>query len=261
MTGHDHHRHVGRIEIGGRPVRHEYRGHAWDLTHYQEAVEAQLRLLRQSRTARVVLNSITNRLIIIPWQDPADDNAEARPVPGAFVGYLPTSLPRNNRDATMSGQWVRSGHPEDGVGAGRGSAVVLEYTPGMWVPGNPNSTPLATPTGAQEMLLHELVHAIRQMRGVADTRALANYDSRDEFHAILVTNIYRSERKITPLRRDHHGFQPLVNPSAFYTQPRNKLLVMDLCREMQAFTRALADVDCSFNPIRQHYVEMGVLRA
>ena len=265
MTGHEHHRRFGDIEIGGRPARTQYRDGNWDLGRYQTAVAAQLGMLQNSRTGSMVLNNISRRLLIVPFQDPDSENAVARPMGEAFLGYIPTSLPQQNRNATMYGQWVDPGRAADGVGTGRGSSVVIEYTPGMWVPGSAIATTNATPTRAQEMLLHELVHAIRQMRGLADTRqsigAFANFDARDEFHAILVTNFYRSEKGISPLRRDHHGRQPLQNPSAFYAQPHNKLLVMDLCREMPPFTRALANLTCPFNPIREYYAEMGVVGA
>jgi hypothetical protein len=262
----EHVRRYGRIEIGGSPMQQQYRGVSWSLPHYQDAVVAQLQALWNTRTGRIILDAITRRLLIVPWQDPSHDDAAARPVSEqGFLGFVPTTLPRDRRNAAMYGEWVDPNRSEVGVGTGRGSAVVIEYTPGMWAPGSPIATQFATPTRAQQVLLHELVHAIRMMRGLLDRRTaqnrLAGYDDRDEFHAILITNIHCCQMGIHPLRRNHHGYQPLLNPAAFYHQPHNKLMVMDLCREMPDITRALASIVCTFNPIRDYCLEMGLIAA
>jgi hypothetical protein len=87
-----------------------------------------------------------------------------------------------------------------------GSAVTLHYTPGMW------HGPFAG--DADDVLLHELVHAMRQEQGtflkIPTSGGDAGYDDDEEFLAILLTNIALSEKSPgAPLRRDHGAGQPL----------------------------------------------------
>src|SRR5262245_54051818 len=72
---------------------------------------------------------------------------------------------------------------------GLGSPVTLHYTPAMW------NLPFAG--GPDDVLLHELVHAMRQEQGVMlplpTAGGNAGYDNDEEFLAILLTNIALSE--------------------------------------------------------------------
>ena len=66
--------------------------------------------------------------------------------------------------------------------------------------------------GKDEILLHEMVHGLRQLRGTTDSHKPAdapNMDTVEEFMAIVVSNVYRSELNRPGLRADHHGFAPL----------------------------------------------------
>jgi hypothetical protein len=81
------------------------------------------------------------------------------------------------------------------------------------------------------------------------------YKEYEEFVAILVTNIYRSENKRVGLRRDWVGDQELVFP---LTNARNFLTVWRpqidrLCGEMHLLCNQLAAVECAFNPIFELY--------
>ena len=57
-----------------------------------------------------------------------------------------------------------------------------------------------------------MVHGLRQMCGQSQCSGTWDnpaYDTREEFVAILVSNLYRSERLRSGLRSDHHGFAQL----------------------------------------------------
>ena len=72
-----------------------------------------------------------------------------------------------------------------------------------------------------EILFHELVHALRgtsaqYMSLIPLSGGLKRYDSREEFIAVLATNIYISDpsnRSKTGLRRDHIQYTPLEKGS------------------------------------------------
>jgi hypothetical protein len=80
---------------------------------------------------------------------------------------------------------------KDVEGTGKGSDVEIHFTAELL---DPKRYPGA---GPQEVLLHELVHTLRDMRGTRyayPTEGGARvYDDQEEFLAVLVTNIYMSE--------------------------------------------------------------------
>lgn len=59
---------------------------------------------------------------------------------------------------------------------------------------------------ADQTLLHRLVLAVHRIQGGFERAPMRNgFDNKDEFYAILITNIYASEDR-RPLRRDLYGF-------------------------------------------------------
>jgi len=89
------------------------------------------------------------------------------------------------------------------VGTGGGSNAVVWFSSGRWNPKHPIKS-----TGYQpdEILYHELVHASRQMRGVMNWMRVNNgYNNLEEYIAIILTNIYLSEKGQTKFVRDHEG--------------------------------------------------------
>jgi hypothetical protein len=104
------------------------------------------------------------------------------------------------------------------------------------------------------VLLHEMVHALRMEMGLNLCLAMDDgFDTVEEFYAILIANIYRSECGYRDLRANHNGKQmlaaPLTDDSRFYKQWKDK--IDTLCREMSALCNVLAAVPCAFNPIRR----------
>jgi hypothetical protein len=165
------------------------------------------------------------------------------------------------------------------VGVGGGSDSTVRFTPQDWDP--PSSNSLDT---ADEVLLHELVHALRQARGLEDdtlllaplammrrgegslsgqklgttdqpTKLSQIYHSIEDFCAILIANIYRSENNRPGLVRDHYargpkelGY-PLTNARNFLSVWRPQ--IDRLQREMPDVCGQIATVPCHFNPIRE----------
>jgi hypothetical protein len=119
-----------------------------------------------------------------------------------------------------------------------------------------------TPAGmrADEALLHEMVHALRQTMGLNSRRplsgSLAGYGRRSEYNAILIANIYASESS-RPIRDGHNGPGEADdhNPTSreFLSQGENYTLVSEISAEMPEFTRELARAPAAFNPFRDYY--------
>jgi hypothetical protein len=109
---------------------------------------------------------------------------------------------------------------------------------------------------ADEVLLHELVHAMRTFRGVTDLKTLPanknqDYDNIDEFCAVVITNIYRSENRRPRLLKDHHAPsvelpQPYNDPRQFASLWRDPLRVIQ--RQLGSVFASIATVRCPFNP-------------
>jgi hypothetical protein len=103
------------------------------------------------------------------------------------------------------------------IGDGTGSDVVVNFSPAMWVKSDVTAAFGATnATGPgvskEEILLHEIVHGMRQMSGTARCAAVPDnpgMDTVEEFMAIVISNVYHSEQNLPGLRSDHKGFIPL----------------------------------------------------
>jgi hypothetical protein len=139
--------------------------------------------------------------------------------------------------------------PHEPRGSGRGSDTVIWFTPQDYI--KTSSLPGGRP---DEVLLHEMVHALRMEMGLNLCLAMDDgFDTVEEFYAILIANIYRSECGYRDLRANHNGKQmlaaPLTDDSRFYKQWKDK--IDRLCREMSALCNVLAAVPCAFNPIRR----------
>jgi len=117
-----------------------------------------------------------------------------------------------------------------------------------------------------ETLFHEFVHALRMASGAATVAplvrgGLSNYQDEEEFIAVLVTNIYitdPSNKSHSSLRRDHLSFKTLESDleesfTFFRSSISTYRLVEKFCRENPAFTKNLAEVKASFNPIAAFY--------
>jgi hypothetical protein len=114
-----------------------------------------------------------------------------------------------------------------------------------------------------EALLHELIHAYRQLRHglVKEAPIFApkfNYDNFEEFVAILLTNIYASAKKKTVLRKDHGATtlpQSLSQSDTFFknennhAKPIHDLIIQDYFL-IQNYVRK---DDGIFNPVKYFF--------
>src|SRR5205823_6428657 len=81
-------------------------------------------------------------------------------------------------------------------------------------------------------LVHELVHALRMMEGKWNQQPTddPHYDNVEEWAAILLANIYMSERGDHPLRASHSAYTALARgqdtSAGFFLTPENVLLMI-----------------------------------
>jgi hypothetical protein len=209
-----------------------------------------------NHTSRYVLNALSRsgrKTVIVPIAASAR-NASAGPDhwPAATTagGHILHCADNPTTPANETGTQVVGYLP--GAGTGTGSDIVLRYAAQDWV--NTAGLPGGRP---EEVLLHEMIHGLRQQRGVMQCTALPTlpnqtYDTVEELFAILVTNIYRSECGYLMLRADHHGLKQLEPPldldEKFYA--KWKLPIDMLVKEMPDLCTHLAVVKSMFNPLR-----------
>jgi hypothetical protein len=124
-----------------------------------------------------------------------------------------------------------------------------------------------------EILFHELVHVFRGVSGkwnkVPLGFGLTYYDDTEEFYAVLLTNIYISDRsnKIkTGLRGHHQGFGPLeANLADSYKFFASSVQVVNLVQRFIAdnagISAMLKNVNAPFNPIAAYQKDPGKAQA
>jgi hypothetical protein len=223
--------------------------------YYEQRVALYLGRIRATKTGAAVLDAIRRPITIAPLSNPTKVNAITSPTVCA--------------DATQVGQPLigcrGAGLPP--VGTGLGSRSTIHYTPGTWTRGdalqNRKYSPDAPGARPDEVLLHELVHGMRHTQGELDRSPMRDGFGRvDEFQAILVCNIYCSERG-RPLRRNHHGHSPM--PTEFATEAFRYLAWYH--KEIRKFVfdhydlaKQINRVGCPWNPIREHFNYRQLLR-
>jgi hypothetical protein len=146
-----------------------------------------------------------------------------------------------------------------------GSEINVLFLPATWQAGSacaigPGSSPDA-------VLLHELVHAYRQIKGHKYPKDLFVtgfcYDTEEEFYAILLTNIHLSAKGEKALRKDHKGhdrlYLELSTSEPFLTKIRDhRRLVHAFVSEHWGLCQEHIKKDqCAFNPI-DYFLKNGV---
>jgi Effector protein len=148
-----------------------------------------------------------------------------------------------------------------GTGTGKGSDVTIKYTPDIY------GKSWCHPDGkyaskSDEVLFHEMVHALRQMQGkynqIPTGDRFSGYQNEEEFLAITATNVYLSAKGVgnDGLRGGHDGhyaLQPPLNTSAgFLADPANRKLMNIYSLVWADAFRGLALVSqARFNPFRE----------
>jgi hypothetical protein len=154
-------------------------------------------------------------------------------------------------------------------GSGKGSDVHIRFTPRLYSnPGGPKSP---CDNGGvygkrtEQILFHEMIHALRQMSGhdlgFPSEDQLRNYDNDEEFLVIVVTNVFISafgSSFNTSLRADHHGHKPLTPPEntskGFLGNDENLDTLMTYYNEeflLYQYLALVPDSVAQFNPFRE----------
>ncbi|MFL5240688.1 MAG: M91 family zinc metallopeptidase [Gemmataceae bacterium] len=250
----------GYTKLFGNTKENQDMGRA-DVASYESEVAEQLRTLRGTRTGWCILTEIFMKagrsMAIKPLVD-LDRNWNLPT--NAFAG------PADPLNATPAGKRLlacsdspdtkTSGVlPGNFVGTGAGSDVLIRYSPGTWK-GSAADKP---GSDGPEILFHEMCHGVRQMNGKMYCSSMADnpgYDTYEEFFAIVVSNMYRSEKGLTTLRQDHHGFNalpaPLTDPEQFLKDGSNLDHIQKAAEEdpKKVLINNLANVACRFNPFK-----------
>jgi hypothetical protein len=183
-----------------------------------------------------------------------------------------TAGPTDWKKATPKGQTaLQCGGPNQNkpiagvTGDGTGSDTVVKFTPAMWVTSDVTaafgSANAAGPgVKKDEILLHEMIHGMRQMTGTSRCGATPDnpgLDTIEEFMAIVISNIYRSELRLSDLRKDHRGFlaleADLTDPQKFIDKDKDKATsnhkrLLQLKSEHPDLCNNLKKVPAVFNP-------------
>lgn len=185
---------------------------------------------------------------------------------GAFCAVVPPS-PEIARSCN-SKTWPLAATPVDVASPSkhRKYVAVVEFDPSQYVSGSAcfrnkhlGSSSFNRAALPDEVLFHELFHALRNRTGHALGGALAPYNNSEEFLAVVMTNIYISDatnRSKSGLRGDHETHRPLdANLSTSLTFFRSSPKVLGELRQfvadkdMRQFCEELCGVKAAFNPI------------
>ena len=211
--------------------------------NYEDKVVAILANLDRPGVGRIVLEALpqAKRAVVVPILARLESATGACAMP---------------QDQAAAGP-QRNGLP------GAGSNALLPFNPegGQACQANPQAGGCIS-MGRDELMLHELVHALRQMRGLWETIAVnapdQAFDDSEEFYAIVLTNIFMSANGQTRLRKDHHDTtNPLPerwgDSAKFLSNPMNRRWTHALCTsELPDVALKVKELEAPFNPIREY---------
>jgi len=224
---------------------------------YENAVEEVLKSIQLRGAGRAILRAIVQQipnLAIVPWLGQGTTDS-----PNAYTSAS------NSDAATPKGQPVRDSRGNvldpSRIGTGRGSDAKIKYLPyrcASEVEGAAELSDTEKPapgTLADEVLVHELVHALFFMSGNSYGMAVPNqrlYDTQDEFFAILIANVYRSECGRKESRLHHYGYQSDdIRSGEFLRTWENRYIVRKIRLDMPSLFSDLHRVKAKFNPFRR----------
>jgi hypothetical protein len=236
--------------------------------NFEAGVRKTLERIGSRDSGRAVLNEVgrqSHRVTITPYL-PSDyrwTNGSARPLDGNWTDATRRHwLIRDNDGEPMR---YKNGDRTWDRGTGAGADAIIEFTtPGLmrvliddlavkkkWSAGGDRHS-LAF---ADEILVHELVHAIRITAGFSVDRRVPRqprYGTMEEFFAIVVANVYRSECGRGGVRNANHGEWETMQISGeyFLKWHFNRAHLRQFRRDHPNLAAELHEIDTYFNPFR-----------
>lgn len=144
---------------------------------------------------------------------------------------------------------------------GGGTNVTTWYEPTAWsTPSVKRSMDPANHFQPDDVLFHEMVHALRMLRGLLDLSRIRGWDNIEDLFAIMLTNIYNSSNnRNNDLRGDHAATFHVLGTSAlrpteqideqrFYVEFSPD--IDRLWRSLPTLCDAISQVPCKWNPLR-----------
>ncbi len=242
---------------------------------YRKAVQELVTQIGGNPVGKVILAAISgtkNDLMILPlseWNGKGEKHCRAITRPKDHLTSAPKGtggktsdrrnklyLGKDDDPDTDDDERYDAANPSQ-VATGGGSNTLLYFTPGEWGKSGCDSGCVAS--APDEVFLHELVHAQRDMQGVANPVPTldANYKNEEEFLAIVVANVYISAKGGTQFRATYRTCQALwspLNTSKGFVDDRNNswLLTQHAFSEWRPVFGALASLKApKFNPFRE----------
>lgn len=246
---------------------------------YQQGVKDVLRQIGLNPVGKVIVAAIDNTrkdLTVVPlseWSGKGEKHCRGLALPEDPLTSAPKGIAskgvgirekwyagkRDDQDGVTDDNDERyDPYGKDKVAQGGGSNAVVYFTPGEWgksgcFAGKPGTLP-------DEVLVHELVHALRIMQGVFNPvpTVNTNYTNEEEFLAIVIGNVYLSANKKTALVATHWSYdrlwEPLNTSKGFVDDRENAKLLQHYFFQWRPVFRELVQLKGpKFNPFREWF--------
>lgn len=244
-------------------------GSPWDAAAYEEDVRRNLIYVFTTPVGGAIIPQITRELRIVPfpwWHGYLGSERRADATPDSWNASL---LRGATAYQCSGGEEPGTASPDLPTGTGVGSSSRIRYTPTDWYDPSRRmsgfvrvlpSPALGTPgTHSDEVLCHELAHAIRHMRGVSQCIPAGHgYTTFEEFCATQVANVYASCRVRPPRASYQEDWSREMMPDPFgipTTAQRDERRWIERMRDQQpGFCYALSLIPASialYNPFRE----------
>ena len=158
-------------------------------------------------------------------------------------------------------------HGPDMVGEGGGSDAEVYFTPSEWGGGESVCSGPGTSAPPDEVLFHEMVHALRDIQGLTNPVPTVNtsYLNEEEFLAIVTTNVYISAKGGTRFRANHFDdsvlWSPLDTSKGFVEDVENGKVLNNYVSMWQPTFGQLANLtQPKYNPFREVMLRRGKRR-
>jgi Effector protein len=239
----------------------------WEVSvAYRHEVEKYLNLVRTTQAGQTLfrhLNFRTNWLLIQPFVPTAKSPVNADATPKTWADAAPLGYIASVTQLTFPG--IAPIDFPTSIGTGVGTTVYVHFHPATWTELNKRVGYISPGNGPGEVLYHEMVHGLRELKGQLRYRDKVvgepDMDSVEEFYAIMAANVYRSERGFSHLRHDHRLFSPLHgdlrNPENYYQN--YKTYIDQWFNEHRAYCLDMAKSPAKFNPFQNAAVELGLM--